>query len=75
MAQNEHEKTGYWLEGTADSLDDGAEWSGHRLATDGKAVVNGARFLMFIATGPSPALVSRFGHSNECSRRLWSMKT
>jgi hypothetical protein len=44
-AQNEHEKTGYWLEGAADSLDDGAEWSGHKLAAGGKAVVNGARSL------------------------------
>ncbi len=50
VAQNEHEKTGYWLEGTADSSDDGAEWSGHKLAAGGKAVVNGARSLMFIAT-------------------------
>ncbi len=44
-AHNEHEKTGYWLEGAADSLDDGAEWSGHKLAAGGKAVVNGARSL------------------------------
>ena len=44
-AQNEHEKTGYWLEGAADSLDDGAEWSGHKLAAGGNAVVNGARSL------------------------------
>jgi hypothetical protein len=40
-AQNEHEKTGYWLEGA----DDGAEWSGHKLAAGGNAVVNGARSL------------------------------
>ncbi|MGB8412419.1 MAG: hypothetical protein WCE23_06295 [Candidatus Binatus sp.] len=45
VAQNQHEKTGYWLEGSADSLDDGAEWSGHKLEAGGKATVNGARSL------------------------------
>jgi hypothetical protein len=44
-AQNEHEKTGYWLQGAADALDDGAEWSGHKLAAGGRATVNGARSL------------------------------
>ena len=44
-AQNEHEKTGYWLEGAADSVDDAAEWSGHKLAAGGRATVNGARSL------------------------------
>jgi hypothetical protein len=45
-AQNEHEKkTGYWLEGAADSVDDAAEWSGRKLAAGGKATVNGARSL------------------------------
>ncbi len=44
-AQNEHEKTGYWLNGAADSVDDAAEWSGHKLAAGGRATVNGARSL------------------------------
>ena len=44
-ARNEHEKTGYWLEGAADSVDDAAEWSGHKLAAGGRATVNGARSL------------------------------
>ena len=44
-AQSEPEKTGHWLEGAADSLDDGAEWSGHKLAAGGRATVNGARSL------------------------------
>jgi hypothetical protein len=44
-AQNEHEKTGYWLEGAADSVDDAAEWSGRKLAAGGRATVNGARSL------------------------------
>jgi len=44
-ARNQHEKTGYWLEGAADSVDDAAEWSGHKLAAGGRATVNGARSL------------------------------
>jgi hypothetical protein len=44
-AQNESEKTGYWLEGAADSVDDAAQWSGHKLAAGRKATVNGARSL------------------------------
>jgi hypothetical protein len=45
MAENDHEKTGYWLEGAADSVDDAAEWSGLKLAAGGKATVSGARSL------------------------------
>jgi hypothetical protein len=44
-ARNEHEKTGYWLEGAADSVDDAADWSGHKLKAGGRATVNGARSL------------------------------
>lgn len=44
-AHNQHERTGYWLNGAADSLEDGAEWSGHKLAAGGSAAVNGARSL------------------------------
>ncbi len=43
--RNEHENTGYWLEGAADSVDDAAEWSGHKLAASGTATVKGARSL------------------------------
>ena len=45
MAKDEHEKTGRWLKGAADSVDDAAEWSGHKLAAGGKATVKGARSL------------------------------
>jgi len=45
LAQNDHEKTGNWLQGAADSVDDAAEWSGHQLAAGGRATVNGARAL------------------------------
>lgn len=44
-AQDEHGKTGYWLQATADSVDDSARWSGHKLAEAGTATVNGARSL------------------------------
>ena len=44
-AHNEHEKTGYWLKGAADSVDDAAQWSGHKLAAGGRATVSGARSL------------------------------
>jgi len=44
-AQNEHGSTGYWLQGTADSLEDSAHWSGRKLAEAGNASVNGARSL------------------------------
>ncbi len=44
-AQNEHEKTGYSFKGAADSVEDAAEWSGHKLAAGGKATVNEARSL------------------------------
>jgi len=44
-ARNEHEKTGYWLEGAADSVGDAAEWSKHKLAAGGRATVNSARSL------------------------------
>ena len=45
MAQNEPEKTGNWIRGAADSLEDGAEWSGHKLEAGGRATVNGAQSL------------------------------
>ena len=45
MAQDGHDKIGYWIEGTANSLDDGAEWSGHKLAAGGKASVSDAQSL------------------------------
>ncbi len=44
-ARNEHQKTGYWLQGAADSVEDAAEWSGHKLVAGGRATVNGARSL------------------------------
>jgi hypothetical protein len=44
-AQNEHGKTGYWLEGAADSVEDAAEWSGQKLAAGGRSTVNNARSL------------------------------
>ncbi len=44
-ARNEPKKTGHWLKGAADSVDDAAKWSGHKLAAGGKATVNGARSL------------------------------
>jgi hypothetical protein len=45
MAQDEHVKIGYWLHGAADALDDGAQWSGHKLAADSRATVNDAQSL------------------------------
>jgi len=44
-ARNEHGNTGYWLQGTADSLGDSAHWSGRELAKAGSASVNDARSL------------------------------
>jgi len=44
-ARNEHEKTGQWFKGAADSVEDAAGWSGHKLAAGGKATVHDARSL------------------------------
>ena len=42
---SEHQKTGYWLHGAANSLADSARWSGHKLTQAGTTTVNGARSL------------------------------
>jgi hypothetical protein len=42
---NEHQKTGYWLHGAANSLADSARWSGHKVAQASTTTVNGARSL------------------------------
>jgi hypothetical protein len=44
-AQNEHDKTGYWFRGAADSVEDAAGWSGHKLVAGGRSTVNNARSL------------------------------